>query len=191
MHHFSRRIATTTPCVEADKIVTDVYSKPRSFWKSRVDAVLRRMKSKERKGQGSGWSLCSVHGTSVQGVEQFWAFGEGLAGLRVAEPIPIPLMLLGPLSLLLLDGGFEEMVRGLWGVRGELVGPALFGDEAEVIVDLAYYAGFFPGLALGSILGGCFVRLPAAFGEDPAVAFGRLDEQDVVLVGGEGDHAGD
>ena len=135
--------------------------------------------------------LCSVHSTSVEGVEQLWAFGEGLAGLRVAEPIPVALVLLGPLGLLLLDGGLKEVVRGLWGLRRELVGPALLGDEAEVVVDFAYYAGLFPGLALGGVLGGCFVRLPAAFGEDPAIAFGGLDEQDVVFVGGEGDDAGD
>lgn len=138
-----------------------------------------------------GASLCSVHGTSVEGVEQFRAFGQGLSGLTIAEPIPIPLVLLGPLGFLLLDRGLEEMVRGLWGLRGELVGPALLGDEAEVVVDFAYYARLFPGLAFGRVLGGCLVSLPAAFGEDPAVAFGRLDEEDVVLVGGEGHDAGD
>lgn len=138
-----------------------------------------------------GANLCSVHGTSVEGVEQFRAFGQGLSGLTITEPIPIPLVLLGPLSFLLLDRGFKEMVRGLWGLRGELVGPALLGDEAEVVVDFAYYTRLFPGLTFGSVLGSCLVRLPATFGEDPAVAFGRLNQQDVVLVGGERHHAGD
>lgn len=111
--------------------------------------------------------------------------------MGIAEPIPIPLVLLRPLSFLLLDSRFEEMVRGLWGLGGELVGSALLRDEAEVVVDLAYYAGFFPGFAFGGILGSRFVRLPAALGEHPSVPLGGLDEEHVVLVGRKRDNAGD
>lgn len=111
--------------------------------------------------------------------------------MGIAEPIPIPLVLLRPLSFLLLDSRFEEMVRGLWGLGGELVGSALLRDEAEVVVDLAYYAGLFPGFAFGGILGSRFVRLPAALWKHPSVPLGGLDEEHVVLVGRKRDNAGD
>lgn len=93
-------------------------------------------------------------------------------------------MLLRPNSLLLLDGRFEEMVGCFRGFCRELVGFSLLGDEAEVVVDLAYYAGLFPGFAFRGVLGRGFVGLPAAFGEHPAAAPGGLDEEHVVLVGG-------
>jgi hypothetical protein len=105
--------------------------------------------------------------------------------------MPIPLVLLRPLGFLLLDNRFIELVRGLWGLRGELVGSPLFRDEAEVVGDLAYYASLFPGFAFGGVLGRRFVRLPSAFRKDPAVAFGGLDEEHVVLVGGKRDDSGD
>ena len=111
--------------------------------------------------------------------------------MGIAEPIPIPLVLLGPLSFLLLDGRFEEMVRGLRGLRGELVGSALLRDEAEVVVDLAYYASLFPGFAFGGILGSRFVRLPSAFWERASVPVGGLDQEHVVFVGGKRDNTGD
>ena len=61
--------------------------------------------------------LGAVHGTSVERIKQFRPFRQGLSRLGVTEPIPIPLVLLRPLRLLLLDGRFEEMVRGLGGLR--------------------------------------------------------------------------
>ena len=132
-----------------------------------------------------------MHGTPVQRIEQLGSFRQGLSRLGIAEPIPIPLVLLRPLSFLLLDGRFEEMVRGLWGLGGELVGSSLLGDEAEVVVDLAYYASLFPGFAFGGILGSRFVRLPATFWEHPSVSLGGLDEEHVVLVGRKRDNTGD
>ena len=111
--------------------------------------------------------------------------------MGITEPIPIPLVLLGPLSLLLLDGRFEEMVRGLGGLLGELVGSPLLRDEAEVVIDFAYYASLFPGLAFRGVLGRRFVRLPAAFWEHPATALCGLDQEHVVFVGGQRNNAGD
>jgi hypothetical protein len=51
-----------------------------------------------------------MHGTPVQRIEQFRSFRQGLSRLGIAEPISIPLVLLRPLSFLLFDGRFEEMV---------------------------------------------------------------------------------
>jgi len=96
---------------------------------------------------------------------------------------------LGPLSLLFLDRGLEEVVRGLGRLCGELVGSPPLGDEAEVIVDFDDDTSFLPCLALGGILGCGFVRFPSAFGEDPAATACRLDEEHVVLVSGERDDA--
>lgn len=132
-----------------------------------------------------------MHGTPVQRVEQLGPFRQGLSRLGIAEPISIPLVLLRPLGLLLLNGRLEEVVRGLWGLGGELVGSSLLRDEAKVVVDFAYYASLFPGFAFGGVLGRCLVRLPAAFWEHPAVSLGGLDEEDVVLVGGKRDNTGD
>lgn len=169
---------------------------PLKLLKSRVDAILdgdeetKKKKEKKEKRRNKA-RLCSVHGTSVERVEQLGPVGQGLSRLGIAEPISIPLVLLGPLGLLLLDRGFEEMVRGLGGLRRELVGSPLLRDEAEVVVDFAYYARLFPGLALGGVLGRRLVCFPAALGEDPATALGRLDEEHVVLVGRKRHHAGD
>jgi hypothetical protein len=132
-----------------------------------------------------------MHGAPVERVQQLRPLRQGLSCLDVTEPMPIPLVLLGPLGFLLLDGRFEEMVRGLWGLRGELIGSPLLRNEAEVVGDLAYYARLFPGLAFGGVLGGRFVRLPSAFREHPAIAFGGLDEEHVVLVRGERNNSGD
>lgn len=79
-------------------------------------------------------------------------------------------MHLRPIGLLLLDGSLEEVVRGFGGLGSELIGSPPLGDQAEIVCDSTYDAGFFPGLALGSILGCGFVRLPATFGEYPAAA---------------------
>ena len=76
-------------------------------------------------------------------------------------------------------------------MRAELVGSPLLGDQAEIVVDFAYYACLFPGLTLGGILRRGFIRLPSAFGKDPAASSGGLDEEHVVFVGGERDNAGD
>jgi hypothetical protein len=100
-------------------------------------------------------------------------------------------VLLRPDSLLLLDGRFKEMVRGLRCRGRELLGFPLLGNEAEVVVDLAYDAGFFPGFALSSILRGRFICLPSTLREDPATALRGLDEENVVLVGRERNYAGD
>jgi hypothetical protein len=99
-------------------------------------------------------------------------------------------VLLWPDGLLLLDRGLEEMVRGFWSRGRELVGFPLLCDEAEIVVDLAYYASLFPGFAFRGVLGRRFVRFPAALGEDPAAASGGLDEENVVLVGRKRNHAG-
>ena len=93
------------------------------------------------------------------------------------------------MRFLLLDLGLKKVIRGLRGLGGELLRSPPLGDQAEVVVDLADDAGLFPSLTLGGILCGGLVGLPAAFGEDPAAAPGRLDEQDVVLVGRERDDA--
>lgn len=98
-------------------------------------------------------------------------------------------MHLRPLGFLLLDNSLEEVIRGFWGVWCELIRLSPLSNEAKVIVDFTYYASLFPGFAFGRVLGGCLVRLPAAFWEDPAVAFGGLDEEHVVLVGRKGDNA--
>lgn len=60
----------------------------------------------------------------------------------------------------------------------------------QVIVDLDGDAGLFPRLTLGGLLA-CLVRLPAALGQNPAFSAGRLDQQHIVLIGGEGHDAGD
>jgi hypothetical protein len=136
-------------------------------------------------------ALRPMHGTPVQRIQQLGPLRQRLPGLCVCEPVPLALVLLGPDGLLLLDRRLEELV-GCFRRRGrELVGFPLLGNEAEVVVDFAYYARLLPGLALGGLLGRRLVRLPAALGEHPAAALGRLDEQHVVLVGRERDHAGD
>ena len=99
-------------------------------------------------------------------------------------------MHLGPLGLLLLDLGLEEVVRGFGGLGGKLVGFPALGNQAEVVVDFAYYACLLPGLAFGGVLGRGLVRLPSALGEHPAAAPGRLDEEHVVFIGRERDDAG-
>jgi hypothetical protein len=99
-------------------------------------------------------------------------------------------VLLWPDGLLLLDRRLEELVRGFRGRGRELVGFPLLCDEAEIVVDLAYYASLFPGFAFRGVLGRRFVRFPAALGEDPAAASGGLDEEHVVLVGRKRNHAG-
>lgn len=134
--------------------------------------------------------LGTMHCASVQCVEQLGSLCEGLSRLRIAEPMPRPLVHFRPRGFLFLDGGFEEMVRSFWGLGGELVGFSFFGDKTEVVVDFAYYAGLFPGFAFGGILCGGFIRLPSAFGKHPSAPARGLDEQDVVLVGGERDHSG-
>lgn len=48
----------------------------------------------------------------------------------------------------------------------------------KVVVNIANDAGFFPGLALCGF-GAGFVRLPSAFGEDPARSSSRLDKEHV------------
>ena len=94
-------------------------------------------------------------------------------------------MHLGPLCLLLLDDSLEEVVRGFGCSSCELIGPALLRDHAKVITDFADDAGLFPGLTFGSVLSGCFIELPTAFGEDPAATTCGLDKEHVELVGGE------
>jgi hypothetical protein len=180
---------------------------PRSFLRSRIDAVLERVKRKIAEViyaevflsaacdcphlKASRSHLCAMHGTLVERFQQLRPLRQGLSCLSVVEPMPIPLVLLGPLGFLLLDDRFIELVRGLGSLRGELVGSPLLRDEAEVVGDLAYYAGLFPGFAFGGVLGGGFVRLPSAFRKDPAVAFCGLDQEHVVLVGGKRDDTGD
>jgi hypothetical protein len=100
-------------------------------------------------------------------------------------------VLLWPDSFLFLHGRFEEMVRGFWRSSSELIGFSLFGDEAKIVVDLAYYAGLFPGFAFRGVLGSRFVRFPTSLGKDPAASSGGLDEEHVVLIGGERNYAGD
>lgn len=100
-------------------------------------------------------------------------------------------MHLRPLGLLLLHGSFKEVVRGLGGLGGELIGPPPFRNEAEVVVDFDDDAGFFPSFALGSILGCGLVGFPSSFGEHPSTAAGGLDEEHVVFVGRKRNNAGD
>jgi hypothetical protein len=95
-----------------------------------------------------------------------------------------------PLRLLFFHDALEEMVGGFGCLCCELFGPSSFGYDAEIVGYSADDPGLFPRFTLRGILGGCFVRLPAALREDPAVALGRLDKQDVVFVGGEGYNAG-
>lgn len=134
--------------------------------------------------------LLPVHGAAVQSVQQLRPRCQGLAGVFVVEPVAITLVHLGPLGLLLLDRGLEEMIRGLWGLGGELVGLPPFGDQAEVVGDFADDASLFPGLALGSLLYRRLVELPAALGKNPSATPGGLDEEYVELVGGERNYAG-
>jgi hypothetical protein len=98
---------------------------------------------------------------------------------------------LGPLRFLLLDDGLEEVVRGFRSLCGKLIGFSLLGNKAEVVFDGADDAGLFPRLAFRGVLGGRFVRLPAALGEHPAAAASRLDQKNVVFVGRKRHNAGD
>lgn len=130
-----------------------------------------------------------LDGTPVEGIEQLRAIGQGLPRLRIRKPLSRTFVHLRPLCLLLLHGGFEEVVGSFGSLRGELVGSPPFGDEAEVVVDVAYYAGFLPSLAFGGGLGVGFVRFPAALGQHPAVTLGGLNKEHVVLVGRERNNA--
>jgi hypothetical protein len=133
--------------------------------------------------------VLTLHGTPVQGIQQLRPIRQRLLRLRIGKPLARALVHLGPLGLLLFNLGLEEVVRGFGRLRGELVWLSALGNEAEVVVDVAYYARLLPGLTFGGVLGRRFVRLPATLWEHPAAAPGGLDEQDVVLVCRERDDA--
>lgn len=110
--------------------------------------------------------------------------------LLVSHPSTLALVLFRPLILLLFHRGFEEVIRSFRCGLGELLWLPQLGDDAQAGVDFAHSARFFPGLAAGGLFGGGLVGLPAAFGQDPAAAAGRLDQQDLFAVVGEGHDAG-
>ena len=96
-------------------------------------------------------------------------------------------MALGPFVALLQDGALVEVVdRALLG----RLGRALLLDARQAEVDPDVDAAFFPCLA-GCGLLARLIRLPAALGEDPALAPGRLDQEYAVLVRGKRDDTGD
>jgi hypothetical protein len=78
---------------------------------------------------------------------------------------------LGPVVELLQDGALVEVVDG---ALLRCLGRALLLDAGQAVVDLDVDAAFLPCLAGRGLLAR-LIRLPAAFGEDPALAPGRLD----------------
>ena len=108
----------------------------------------------------------------------------------IAHPPPLALMLLWPLLLDFRDGGLEKVVGGLRSVCGELLWFPLLRDFAQIAIDFADGAGFFPSLATCGLLDG-LIGLPAAFGEDPTATTNRLDEQNLFAIARQGDYAGD
>ena len=114
----------------------------------------------------------------LQGLKQFRPLPQHLLRLRIAHPLPISLVLLWPVVLLLPDAHLIEPIRRAGSMRvllDLLVAPLLL-DCAEIDLDLAFDAGFFPRFAAGCLFLCSFVGLPAAFWEHPAFACRALDQ---------------
>ena len=138
-----------------------------------------------------GSSMGLVHRRLVQRFQQFRPRLERLGGLLESHPLPAPLLHLGPVRLHLLDRRLEEPVDRGRRLCRDLVWFPLLIYTAQILGDLDDDARLLPSLT-GSRVGlAGLVRLPAALGQDPGTATGGGDEEDVVLVGGEGDDAGD
>ena len=61
--------------------------------------------------------------------------------------------------------------------------PLLF-DDAEVLLDLAVDASFFPSFALCSSFLRSLIFLPTTLGQNPAFATGALNEKNLTAVVG-------
>lgn len=130
---------------------------------------------------------CSVHRRSIQGFLELRSVLELLNCLCIGEPSALALVLLGPLVQLLYHGALVKVVAGA--VLGRL-GRSLLLKVAQVIVNVERDARFLPGLSLGRLLAR-LIRLPSSLGQDPALAPGGLNEDDVVAVCAEWYDAGD
>lgn len=97
----------------------------------------------------------------------------------------------GPLCCLAVDSDFIKLIQCFRCVLGKLLGGAHFGDLAQIALDGTNYSGLFPSFAASCLLCSAFVRLPAALGEDPAAAAGRLDDEDFGFVARKRHHTSD
>lgn len=86
-------------------------------------------------------------------------------------------MFLRPLSLLLLNRGFKELIRGFRRRRRQLLWFSALGDLAQIGLDFADGARFLPGFAAGGLRGCGLVGFPATFWEHPVVAADGLDQE--------------
>jgi hypothetical protein len=95
-----------------------------------------------------GLALLTMHGTSLESFKQLGTVFECSFGLAKGHPHPRSLVHFGPLCFLLLDRSLVKVVGSLGCLCRQLIGSALFGNDAQVVVDFANDAGFFPGLPL-------------------------------------------
>lgn len=110
-----------------------------------------------------------VDAASVESFGQLRPVLQQANSLLVAHPPSLALVLLRPLLLDLVDGSLKEVVCGFRCLLSELVGFPFLGDLAQVGVNFADGASFFPGLAAGGFFDG-LIDFPTAFREDPAAA---------------------
>lgn len=116
--------------------------------------------------------------TSLERLKQLRSLLQQLFSLHIAHPHPLPLMLLRPAILLLLDSHLVESVRRAWRlwILPNLRLGALLLNRTEVLFNPAFNTGFFPCFATCCFLLRAFVGLPASFRQNPSFAGGALNE---------------
>lgn len=125
-----------------------------------------------------------MHRAFAQSLQELWAVRKRQLRLRERHPGP-GAMHLGPVLLLLLDGGLKEVIPGL----GRNV--VLLAKGTKIVGDMADNTGLFPRLAACCFGSRGFIGLPTTFGEDPAGSAVGGDQEDIVFVLGESNHTGD
>ena len=98
-------------------------------------------------------------------------------------------MLLRPVIGLFLNADLEKLEDSPGCMWSEFVRGTSVLDFPKVLRDCAFDACLLPGFTTCSFLDG-FVRLPTTLGKDPTAAAGRLDKENLGLVAGERDDAG-
>lgn len=103
--------------------------------------------------------------------------------LCMTVPLPGSLRFLRPFCLLLGDSRFKEMVAGLGGVLRDGACRSCVCDVAQILVNLADYASFFPRLSSSSNCSRGLIQFPTALGQNPAIPAGGLNEKNFSFIG--------